>query len=69
MARAIRKDRVSKDDAEIRGLVAAWSAAVENKDIHGLVAGYGTDPLLFDAIPPFRTRGIDAIRETWERCL
>lgn len=63
------KDAGTKDDAEIRALVAAWSAAVEAKDSEALVANYTPDTVLFDAIPPYRSVGADAIKAIWDKCL
>lgn len=58
-----------RDEAEIRALMSAWSAALETKDLDGLTAGYAPDVVLFDAKPPFRTAGPAAIRELWDACL
>lgn len=58
-----------QDEAEIRRLIAQWSAALEAKDLDGLTAGYLPDTILFDAIPPYKTVGKEAIRETWANCL
>lgn len=59
----------AQDEAEIRRLAAAWSKALEEKDIDGLVKGYVPDALLFDVKPPYQTQGVDAIRRLWEACL
>lgn len=61
--------RHSRDEAEIRKLIADWSKALENRDIDGLTANYAPDMLLFDAIPPYQTRGAAAYRALWEACL
>lgn len=57
------------DEADIRGLIAAWSRAVEARDPAAIVAAYTPDTVLYDAIPPGRTVGADAIAATWARCL
>ena len=57
-----------KDEAEIRGL-AAWSRALKAKDLDGLAAAYAPDVLLFDLKPPFRMRGVEAMRSVWAACL
>jgi uncharacterized protein (TIGR02246 family) len=59
----------SRDEAEIRKLIAAWSRALEAKDLDGLLANYAPDVLLFDVMPPYKTVGVPAIRALWERCL
>ena len=59
----------AKDEADIRRLMAAWSAAVSAKDLDAIVADYLPDTVLFDAIPPYKTIGKDAIRQAWANCL
>ncbi len=63
------KNTTHNDEAEIRGMIANWSAALEAKDVDGLTAHYLPDTVLFDAIPPYKTVGKDAIRAVWESCL
>jgi hypothetical protein len=46
-----RISHMSEDEAAIRRLIAAWSRALEAKDLDGLVADYADDAVLFDAIP------------------
>ncbi len=57
------------DEAEIRRLIAAWSAALEAKDVDAMTADYLPDAIMFDAIPPYKTVGKAAIREAWVNCL
>ena len=57
------------DEAEIRGLISAWSRALEAKDLDGLVANYLPDALVYDVKPPHRTEGPAAIRQVWAACL
>ncbi|GDY14651.1 hypothetical protein LBMAG53_35290 [Planctomycetota bacterium] len=59
----------AQDEAEIRRLIEAWSAAVSARDLDGIAANYQPDTLLFDAIPPYKTIGRDAIRQAWANCL
>jgi uncharacterized protein (TIGR02246 family) len=54
--------------AEIRELIAAWSRAVEAKDPAQITRDYADDVVLYDAIPPYKTVGAEAIRSTWEQC-
>ena len=56
------------EEANIRALVAQWSAAIEAKDADAAVANYAPDTVLYDAIPPFRTTGAEAIRAIWQQC-
>jgi uncharacterized protein (TIGR02246 family) len=58
-----------EDVATIRRLIADWSRAVERKDPAAIVANYTSETVLFDAIPPARTVGKDAIAAIWQQCL
>lgn len=60
---------MSADEAAIRRLISKWSNALEAKDADGLVADYADDAVLFDAIPPYKTVGREAIRQLWLNCL
>lgn len=64
-----RVENMSEDEAAIRRLISAWSHALEAKDLDGLVADYADDAVLFDAIPPYKTVGKEAIRQVWANCL
>jgi uncharacterized protein (TIGR02246 family) len=68
-ALAERISHMSEDEAAIRRVIARWSAALEAKDLDGLVADYADDAVLFDAIPPYKTVGKGAIRQVWANCL
>ncbi len=70
MSQIVRdKTGTAKDEQDIRALAAAWSKALENRDLDGMMAGYAPDALLFDLKPPYRRDGADAIRRMWEACL
>jgi uncharacterized protein (TIGR02246 family) len=68
-ASAYNKPSTAQDEADIRRLIAAWSRALEAKDIGGLTADYAPDAVLFDAIPPYKTVGVNNIRKVWHSCL
>jgi uncharacterized protein (TIGR02246 family) len=57
------------DEAAVRNLIAKWSAAVEALDLDGIVVDYAEDAVLFDAIPPYKVVGKEAIRQAWANCL
>ena len=57
------------DKAELRQLIADWSAAVSARDLDGTMAAYTPDTVLFDAMPPARTVGAEAIRNSWQQAL
>ena len=59
----------STDAAAIRARIAAWSRAIEARDPDGITAQYGPGTVLFDAIPPYKTVGREAIRRIWAACL
>jgi len=54
------------DYAEIRQLLADWSAAVRRKDYDGVLQNHSPDMLMFDVPPPFQSEGIAAYRKTWD---
>ncbi len=58
-----------QDEAAIRALAAAWSRALEAKDLAGMLANYAPDVVLYDLKPPFKVVGIDAYRDVWAACL
>jgi uncharacterized protein (TIGR02246 family) len=62
-------DSAKADEAAIRSLIAKWARALEAKDVNGLVADYAPDAVLYDAIPPYKTVGVEGIRKAWESCL
>jgi ketosteroid isomerase-like protein len=51
------------DHAEIRELIADWSAAVRRKDYDGVLRNHSRNMLMFDVPPPFQSEGIDAYRK------
>jgi uncharacterized protein (TIGR02246 family) len=55
-----------KEHAEIRQLIADWSAAVRRKDYDGVLKNHSRNMLMFDVPPPFQSEGIDAYRKTWD---
>jgi len=66
---AVRSMSENQDEAEIRRVINKWSKALEAKDLDGLTADYAPDAVLYDAIPPYKAEGAQAIRKAWESCL
>ncbi|MBL8889978.1 MAG: nuclear transport factor 2 family protein [Planctomycetaceae bacterium] len=62
-------ENMSADEAEIRHMMHEWSRALEARDVAGLVKDYAKEAVLYDAIPPYKTIGVDNIRQVWENCL
>ena len=53
-------------EAQIRGLIERWAAAVRGGDMEGVLADHAGDIVMFDVPPPHEgVRGIDAYRATW----
>lgn len=59
----------AQDRATIKKMIENWSRAIEARDVPRIVEAYTDDTVLFDAIPPFRTVGRDAIAALWSQCL
>jgi uncharacterized protein (TIGR02246 family) len=60
--------RRQADETAIRALITDWNRAVEAKDAPAIVAAYTPDTVLYDAIPPGRTVGAEAIAAAWAAC-
>ncbi|MGE0200138.1 MAG: nuclear transport factor 2 family protein [Candidatus Melainabacteria bacterium] len=60
---------LSADEAALREGFAAWSRALEAKDIDAMMANYADDIVLYDIKPPYVIRGKAAYRQIWEQCL
>ena len=54
------------DEDQIRGLIEGWAAAVQARDLPGVLADHATDIVMFDVPPPYEgVRGLDAYRDSW----
>ncbi len=62
-------ENMSADEAEIRHMMHEWSRALEAKDLDQLFKDYAPDAVLYDAIPPYKTVGVENIRQVWANCL
>jgi ketosteroid isomerase-like protein len=65
------KDVTSKDEADIRALIASVHQAHHNKDAAAIVAPYAKDAAIFDLAPPLSHPGMNlqekkAWLETWD---
>lgn len=63
----MKTEQQKRDEADIRELIARWSKAVEAKDAAAVVEAYTPGTVLYDAMPPARTVGVDAIQAVWEQ--
>jgi ketosteroid isomerase-like protein len=64
----IASTTTTQDEVQIRQLIADQQSAIGAKNIDRILAPYLTEVVVFDAIPPFQTKGVDALRHTWEEC-
>lgn len=63
------KSSKEQDEKEIRRILSDYARSIERKDLDGITRDVEKDVLLFDLIPPFETRGIDAYRANWAGCM
>lgn len=59
----------TRDEAQIRQIIADTTNAICAKDLDRIVSHYATDVTFFDVKPPFQSTGVDAVRRIWEECL
>lgn len=62
-------DAMASDEAAIRGLVAAWSRALEARDVDGLMAHYADDAVIYDCVARAVRMGPAGLRQSWTECL
>ncbi len=62
-------DMARTDEAAIRGLVDAWSRALEARDVDGLMAHYAPDAVIYDCVSYAVRMDREGLRRTWEACL
>ena len=56
----------SDNEAQIRGLIERWAAAVHAGDLDAVLADHADDIVMFDVPPPEDgVRGLDEYTETW----
>lgn len=60
--------QIGDPETEIRNLIKNWSQALERKDAEAMMEHYLEEAVLFDAVPPYKTVGRDAIRAAWKSC-
>src|ERR1700754_4545751 len=53
------------NEQQIRLLIKNWAAAVQNRDMDGILAHHSADIVMYDVPPPFQSVGIAAYRKTW----
>ena len=56
---------MTDDEAAVRALFYRWAKAVRDENLEGIRADHDPNMLMFDVIPPFASRGIEAYMATW----
>lgn len=59
----------SEREQEIRDVIEQWRSALEARDLDRMMTDYIPDVILYDAIPPYKSVGVTAIRQAWESCM
>lgn len=57
------------NEQQIREILAAWSVAVEAKDLSRVMAIYAPEIRSFDAIQKLQFRGIEVYKAHWDNCM
>ena len=55
-----------ENEAAVREVFDAWTAAVRRRDIPAIMENHSPDVVMFDVPPPFQSNGMDAYRKTWD---
>ena len=58
--------QTTQDEEQIRQLADEWREALCARDLDRMMRHYAPDVLFYDAVPPYRHRGAEAYRRTWE---
>jgi len=66
MAEETQASATVAEEAELRTVIVQWLKAIRNEDRAGIRANHDPDILMFDAPPPFSSRGLDAYMATWD---
>lgn len=58
--------RATRDEQEVRSLIASWEQAIRAGDLDGVVARHADDVVMFDVAPPLHRSGLADCRAAWE---
>ncbi|WP_445785728.1 YybH family protein [Stratiformator vulcanicus] len=61
--------RHAQEKRAIEAVIGRWCETLSARDLDGLMELYAEDFVLYDAIPPYVSRGLAAYRQNWEQCL
>jgi len=56
----------SDEEAAVRDVIEAWTAAVRRKDYDAILQNHTSDFVMFDVPPPFQSKGLEAYGKTWD---
>lgn len=51
---------------EIRAVIDKWIAAIQQKNLEGILQNHTDDILMFDVPVPLQSKGLDEYKKTWE---
>ena len=57
------------DETAVREIIRNWCKGLEEKNVDKIMADYAEDALIYDAIPPYKTEGAQALKAIWESCI
>lgn len=60
---------ITTHEAEIHQLIDAQQRAICSKNVDRIMSRYADAIVIFDAKPPFQTKGKEAVRQLWEEAL
>jgi len=56
----------NSNEKQVRAVIYSWAKAVRDCNMDGILANHTSDILMYDVIPPFQSKGLEAYRKTWE---
>lgn len=59
----------SRQEGKIRELLHAWINAFERKDADAMASFYAWNAVVYDLMPPYKTKGRENIRDGWNTYL
>jgi uncharacterized protein (TIGR02246 family) len=62
----VEKQTESENESAVRSVIESWTAAVRRRDYEGILRNHSSDIVMFDVPPPFKIRGIEAYKKSWD---
>lgn len=60
------QDHENKHEPAIREVIDKWAKAVRDSNMDGILDNHTPDILMYDAVPPFQSEGLELYKKTWE---